>query len=78
MTHPWRTVSDEKQLEVVRAALEAEKGNVTRAAEKLDLARSHLRKIVKKLGLEDFAAERRLAAGGRRGLDGRVTGRPRK
>jgi hypothetical protein len=82
---PWTpeldAVDDKRRAEVV-AALEASSGNITHAAERLQLARSYLNRLLRRYSLVERAAELRLASG-RSGKvkfgtqAGRVTGRPR-
>lgn len=75
---PWDTVSDEVQLALLRQALIDTKGNVTRAAGVVGVDRSHANRLLKKFKLVEFAVELRKQHGGIEGVNGRVSGRPRK
>jgi two-component system nitrogen regulation response regulator NtrX len=48
---PLQEARDAVERDVIRAALERHRGNVTRAAEELGLARTHLHKRISALGL---------------------------
>lgn len=65
VTHPWRTASDEVQLAALREALIAEAGNITNAAARLGVHRTHAMRLLKKHDLVQFAAELRQRAGNR-------------
>ena len=71
MTHAWTVASRAVREQKIRKALEQAQGNVTHAAEALQLARSHFRYLLKQHHLVDFATELRRA-------NGSAFGRPRK
>lgn len=83
---PWKVAAtkthDEVQLETWRAALEAQHGNISRAANEVGIARSHAMRLMKKYALTEFAARLREASGASRVRSGDrkgvVLGRPRK
>jgi len=71
-----RTAREAAAKEAIEQALGDTQGNVTRAAEELELSRSHLRRLLKAFGLEDRARELRLKHGlGVRVTDGPLKGR---
>ncbi len=77
---PLKKAMDETREEAIVRALEHSSGNISRAAKTLGLARSRMMLLMSAdyYGLIEFAAKLRIEAGGVRGVDGRVTGRPRE
>lgn len=70
MTVPWSpevaAVEQKRRTEVEEAIL-ATKGNISRAAEKLNVARSYLNTLLRRYGLVDAAKTLRIETGGHRG-----------
>lgn len=86
IVHPWKVAAsqthDEVQLASWREALEAQHGNISRAADVIGVSRSHAMRLMKKYALTEFAAKlreefgsARVRSGERKGV---VLGRPRK
>lgn len=71
----WDVAHDEVQVADLRAALEAERGYVSRTAVRLKMARSQLYTLLARYDLKGFAEGLREAAGATRGADGKVAGR---
>ena len=59
---PYQVMKDQAARDILRAAIEAESGNVTRAARRLGLQRTHLQRLLMRYKLRRVARELRRSA----------------
>jgi hypothetical protein len=82
MKKAWAVAADEVQLSTLKAALEAARGNITRASQAVGVTRQHATRLMQRYALVGYAAALRLQCGATRVAGGprhgTVTGRPRK